>query len=544
MLEQPPSALGVLHGRTVGLGDDVRDLPATSVLDCEGSYLGPGFGDAHNHMLWFGMSLREVDLSGYVSLADVYDAVRACGSRLPADAWMIGSGYDHTVIGGHPDQSMLDRAAGGRPVWLKHRSGHQSVVSSALLSRAGVLSHDAGRVPAGSHVVRDADGQATGVLQERAQLLVSQLRGTPELGEMVDAIARAARVYAAEGLTHVVECGIGGGLIGRSPIEALAYQIAREDGLLGVRVDLMPTLDVLHPYAVTAGGFGGSGLDLGLRTGFGDDRLRLGPVKIWLDGSLLGRTAVVSEPFCDESGDLGHLAEQLDVMLERLVAAHRAGWRLAMHAIGDRAVDVALDVVEAAQRRYPRSDVRHRIEHAAQMRPDQLAGMRAADVVPVPQPRFLHDMGDTMLAALGPERADWMYRHRSFLGAGLQVPGSSDRPVANGAPLRGMQSMVQRRSSRGRSIGPGEVVDGGTAWRAYTVDEAWVCHDEDYRGALKRGMLADLVLMSDDPTSVAPSQVGHIDVLATLLGGVATHVSGQFGEESLDRLRAQQEEAS
>lgn len=534
------TALGVLHGRIVGSGDDVRDLAATTVVDCEGAYLSPGLGDAHNHMVWYGLSLSEVDLGPCTSLRAVYDTVAERACRLPSDAWVIGGGYDHTVVGGHPAREELDRAAGGRPVWLKHRSGHQCAVSTTVLVRAGVLNSDE-PVPDGGVVVRDSAGRATGVLRENAQALVARQRGPVPLEEIVEAIARASSVYAAEGLTHVVECGIGGGLVGRSPIEALAYQLARDAGRLKVRVDLMPAADVLQ--SLDAGdGEVWSGLNLGLRTGFGDDRLRLGPVKIWLDGSLVGRTAAVSEPFCDESRDHGDFAEEPELVLARLVAAHRAGWRLAMHAIGDRAVDVALDVVEAAQRSCPRPDARHRLEHAAVVRPDQLPRMQAAGVVPVPQPRFLHDIGDTMLAALGPDRADWVYRHSSFLQAGLRVPGSSDRPVATGAPLLGMQSMVERMSSSGVPIGPAEAVDGWTALQAYTVDEAWACHDETRRGGLARGMLADLVLLSADPARVAPAQIGQIDVLATVLDGVATHVSDQLGGRSLQPFREQQQE--
>jgi predicted amidohydrolase YtcJ len=535
------SALGVLHGRIVGRGAEVRDLPATTVVDCHGAYLSPGFGDAHNHMLWFGLSLAEVDLAVCSTLEQVYDAVAERASRLPEGGWVTGAGYDHAALGGHPDRERLDRAAGGRPVWLKHRSGHQCAVSSVVLDRAGVVDSD-GPVPDGGVVVRAHDGRATGVLRENAQSLVTAQRGPVPVEEMVDALARASEVYAAEGLTHVVECGIGGGLVGRSPVEALAYQVAREQGRLKVRVDLMPAADVLHALPVPGAG-PWSGLDLGLRTGFGDDMVRLGPVKIWLDGSLIGRTAAVSEPFCDEPV-LGAFSQDPASMLERLVAAHRAGWRLAMHAIGDRAVDVALDVVENAQRSLARPDARHRLEHAAVVRPDQLARMGRAGVVPVPQPRFLHDLGDAMLDALGPAREGWMYRHRSFLDAGLRVPGSSDRPVATGAPLLGMQSMVERTSRAGVTIGRAEAVDGLTALRAYTEDEAWVCHDEHRRGRLEPGMLADLVLLSDDPASVAPERIGAIDVLATVLGGGLTHVSAGMAEHPLDSLRKRMEEAS
>ena len=522
-------ALGVMGDRIVGLDDDVRALRATTVVDCRGAYLSPGFGDAHNHMGWFGLSLAEVDLSGCRSLSEVHDQVAARANLLPADAWVIGAGYDHSVLGSHPDRDSLDRAGGGRPVWLKHRSGHLCVVSSVILDRAGVLTGDE-PVPEGGSVVREANGRATGVLRENAQELVTRQRGPVPLDELVDAISAASRVYAAQGLTHVVECGIGGGLVGRSPLEALAYQIAQEEGRLDVRVDLMPAADILRSFD----GEDVATLDLGLRTGFGDDQLRLGPVKVWLDGSLLGRTAAVSEPYCDGSGDTGSLMGEPEVLRGHLVQAHRAGWRLAMHAIGDRAIDLALDVVEEAQRVHPRRDVRHRIEHAALVRPDQLSRISAAGIVPVPQPRFLYDIGDDMFAAVGPDRSHWLYRHASFLAEGVRVPGSSDRPVAEGAPLLGMQSMVERMSASGRQIGSGEVVDGSAALKAYTEDEAWTCHDEHRRGGLARGMLADFVLLSDDPANVESSNIGRTDVLATVMGGRLTFVSDQLGAIAME----------
>jgi predicted amidohydrolase YtcJ len=524
------SAVGVLGGRVVGLDDEVVDLPARSVVDGAGAVVVPGFGDAHNHMAWFGQSLGEIDLSGAASLAAVGEAVARDSAGLPGDAWVVGSGYDDTVMGAHPDRRLLDRAGGGRPVWLKHRSGHMSVVSSEVLRRCGVLDGRA-EVPDGGVVVRDRSGEPTGLLQERAQRLVDDLVKPYPVEEVAAALGRASEVYAAEGLTHVVEAGIGLGLLGRTPVEAAAYLVARERGLLRTRVELMVASDTLHPLRAHPADGVDVGLDLGLRTGFGDDRLRLGPMKIWLDGSLIGRTAALSEPFCDHGTAV--FQDDPDQMRRLVLDAHRAGWRVAAHAIGDDAVELALDTFAEAARTHPRADVRHRIEHAGLVRPDQLPRFAELGVVPVPQPRFLHAVGDTMAAAVGPRRADWLYRVRSFLDAGVRVPGSSDRPVAPGAPLLGMQSMVERLSSGGAVIGADERVSAAQALRAYTIDEAWASHDEHTRGSVTRGKLADLVLLDDDPLRVAADRIGAIGVLTTLVAGSPVHDTGLFSGQDL-----------
>jgi predicted amidohydrolase YtcJ len=519
------SAVGVLGGRVVGLDDEVAGLPARAVVEGDGAVVVPGFGDAHNHMAWFGQSLGEIDLSGATTLAAVEEAVTRGAVHLPDDAWVVGSGYDDTVIGAHPGRSLLDRAGGGRPVWLKHRSGHMSAVSSEVLRRCGVLGGGAD-APEGGVVVRDGSGAPTGLLQERAQQLVDDLVKPYAVEDVATALGRASAVYAAEGLTHVVEAGIGLGLLGRTPVEAAAYLLARERGQLLTRVELMVASDTLHPVRAHPDDGIAVGLDLGLRTGFGDDRLRLGPMKIWLDGSLIGRTAALSEPFCDHGTAV--FQDDPERMRRLVVDAHRSGWRVAAHAIGDDAVDLALDTFAEAARVHPRTDVRHRIEHAGLVRPDQLARFAELGVVPVPQPRFLHAVGDTMAAAVGPKRADWLYRHRSFLDAGLRVPGSSDRPVAPGAPLLGMQSMVERLSSGGAVIGADERVSAAQALRAYTLDEAWASHDEATRGSVTPGKVADLVLLSADPLRVDADRIGAIDVLATLLAGTPVHDTGLF----------------
>ncbi|TFD61079.1 amidohydrolase [Cryobacterium sp. Hh7] len=513
--------LGILAGRIVGFDDDVALLTATTTIDCGGRVIVPGFGDSHNHMAWFGQTFSELDLSGCTTVDEVYQAVAARASVLSADDWVVASGYDDTVLGVHPHRNGLDEAAGRRPVWLKHRSGHMCVVNTAVLELAGILDGTA-VVPDGGMVISDADGP-TGLLQEQAQTLASELLLPYSTDNLSAAIGRASAVYAAEGLTHVTEAGIGAGWIGRSPIELAAYTAARQSGTLGTRVQLMVSSDALHPLVAHADDRATVGLDLGLTTGFGDDWIRLGAMKIFIDGSLIGRTAAVTEPFCDHGHGRGSFQLSTAELTTRIIDAHRAGWTVAAHAIGDQAIDVALDAFAEAQRQHPRPTVRHRIEHAGIVRPDQVSRFADLGITPIPQPRFLYEVGDTMAAAVGVHRADWVYRHRTFLQHGVRVPGSSDRPIALGAPLLGMQSMVQRRTSSGATVGSAETVTADQALRAYTVDAAWIAGDEERRGTLATGKLADFVMLSEHPAEVAPEAIGHIEVLATFVDGACIH---------------------
>lgn len=516
-------AVGVLHGKIVGLDEEIADLSARHEIDCDGAVVTPGFADAHNHMAWFGMTLSELDLSACENLRQLYDAVALSAATLPHDGWVVGYGYDAVHLGGHPHRAALDRAASGRPVWLRHRSGHLCTVSSAVLELAGVLSGFDGDLPGGV-IVRDDTGSPTGELQEQAQRLVVDLAGPHRTTDLTAAIARAADVYASEGLTHVTEAGIGGGWIGHSPIEAAAYLDARCQGVLPVRVELMVASDVLHPVAGHASDQATIGLDLGLRTGFGDDMLRLGPMKIFMDGSMTGRTAALSELLCGHSSDHGYLQADVNELTTRIIEAHKAGWRVAAHAIGDQALDVALDAVEAAQRVLPRVDVRHRIEHAAVTREDQVQRMAELGVVPVHQGRFVYEVGEAAADWVGAENVGSLLRCKSFIDAGLRVPGSSDRPVVvDGSPLQGMQAMVQRIGQSGRAISPAEAVTAEQALCAYTVDAAWVSHAEKRRGLIGPGLDADLVVLDDDPTTVRAEEIGDINVVATFVAGSCIH---------------------
>lgn len=512
-------SVAIADGRIVAV-DPARDgLRAREVADLGGATALPGFHDAHNHMSWFGLSLAEADLRpGTVAdLGELYAAVARQAAATAEGDWVIGAGYDQNKLEAHPDRDGLDRAAPGRRVWLRHTSGHMCVVSSTVLAELG-LADRATEIPGGK-VVTGAAGRPTGLLQERAQELVAGLVRPYPVEVLAGAIGRACEVYLSEGITSVTEAGIGGGWIGHTPVELAAYQAARDSGRLGVRTELMIASDVLHPLAAHAGDGLELGLDLGIRTGFGDDWLRIGAMKIFTDGSLIGRTAAMHEDYEGTPGDRGYFQDDPAALTARIIAAHRSGWQVAAHAVGDRAIDLALDAYAEAQRRYPRPDARHRIEHFALTSQDQVGRTAQLGVIPVPQGRFATELGDGFLAALGPGRQDGLYRQRSLLAAGLVLPGSSDRPVVAGAPLLGIHDMVNRRTATGAPFNAGEAITAEEALRAYTRGSAYASHAEHTRDTIAPGMLADLVILSEDPTAVSQDRIAGISVLATLAGG-------------------------
>jgi predicted amidohydrolase YtcJ len=515
-------AVAVAGGRIVGIYDGKPDVTAKDVIDLRGLTLIPGFHDAHNHMIGFGLSLTEIDLRTG-SLDELYARVAAKAATTPEGEWIIGSGYDQTRTGAHPHRDTLDAIAPNHRVWLKHTSSHMCVVSSRVLADLGI--GDSAPQVDGGRVITDAAGRPTGLLEERAQELVGNLTHPYPLATLTDAVDAAGRRYLAEGITSVAEAGVGGGWIGQSPVELAAYVAARDQGRLHVRVELMVVSDAFHPLGAHPSDGMETGIDLGLRTGFGDDWLRLGPMKIFTDGSLVGRTAAMSAPFEGDPGNSGYLQADADQLTEMIIEAHRAGWRVAAHAIGDRAIDLALDAFADAADQYPRARPRHRIEHFAAARPDQVARAAKLGVIAVGQGRFASELGDGMLAAVGPERAAWLYRQRSLLDAGLVLPGSSDRPVASGAPLLGIHDMVNRRTATGAPFNAAEAITPAEALRAYTWGSAYASKQERAKGSITPGKLADFTVLSEDPTAVDPDRIAGLEVLATFLDGNLRHTA-------------------
>lgn len=377
--------LGIWRGRIAGLDEEITGLPAREVIDLQGATVLPGFIDAHVHLAWTGLKAATPSIAGRTRIDDVLDVVSrvTAGTGSPGD-WVSVAGYDQRALGRHLTAAELDTVSHGRKVFLLHDSGHGCVVNSAVLAR----------LPAGVP-------HENGFLAEGAMAPARALRPPYAQRELAEAIGRAARGCLAEGITACAEAGIGSVLFGHSPVELGAYQLARDEGLLPVRVQLMVAAERLRPVGAHPDDRVPRALELGLRTGFGDDRLSVGALKVWTDGGMMARTAALSAPY-EGLEHTGQLQDDPDVLTDTIVDGHLAGWQLAVHAIGDRAVDVALDALEQAQRRRPRPGARHRIEHAGLIRPDQLPRLARLGVSAVVQPNFLRYFGDDYAEIMAP----------------------------------------------------------------------------------------------------------------------------------------------
>ena len=521
-------SVGVLNGRIAGFDEELEGCTAERTIALGGATVVPGFIDAHCHTTWWGLGLGAVDVEQARGLEELYTLLEAEVRRLADSpgAWINGTGFNHKHHGGaFPDIDRLDRITGDHPLYLRHVSGHLSITNTLTLQLAGVFEPGFAD-PTGGVVCRGEDGSPTGIVEEAAQQLLQQLLLPYPVTRIVDALDAATARYAAVGITSFTEAGVGGGWIGHSPVEVAAYQRAAGTGRLHARAQLMPALDSLHPlqgHEEDMHGTGtGRGMDLGAVAGFGDDWVSLGPVKVFMDGSLLGATAAVTEDYCGHPHNTGYLLDDPAVYRERIDAAYRAGWPIALHAIGDAAIDLATEIIISCQNRYGRNALPNRIEHFGIARPDQLAAVAAAGIAVTPQAAFIGPLGDQFAAMVGPEREGWLYRGRSLVDAGILVAGSSDLPVADNNVLRALQSSVDRKTEKGKILGgAAEGLTAEEALRTYTEWAAQATGTLRDKGTLSRGKLADFAVLSGSPLD-APD-ISSLKVLATLVGGEFTY---------------------
>ena len=487
-----------------------------TVVALEGRALLPGFVDAHGHFPATRLGGLGVDLSpppvGDVGdlptlLSRLSEAAAADG---PTERWLLGFDHDdaNLVEGRHPTRDELDAAVPERPVWLRHRSGHMGVGNSLALAELGL---DEGYVAAaGGAVRRDASGRLDGLVQERAAPSLTRLLREVPPRALVGALGAARDEYLAAGVTTVQNGHA-------SP--ALAALVA-----WSARLGLLPQRVVLWPAHRAQGGVSVPGR--AARAWLGEDRLRVGPVKMILDGSPQGLTAWLTEPYFAvatsvaglEPGYRGFPTIDPDAFAAEVLALHRAGLDLAIHANGDAAIDAALDALEAAGRAAPREGARHLLVHAQTARPDQLERMARLGVSAsffVPHVPHWGDWHRTR--ALGPERAARISPLASADAAGVGWSAHADSPVTPMRPLEIVDAAVDRRTRSGVVLGPDERVSRARALRSVTVDAARQARLEHDRGSIRPGLLADLVLLSGDPL-VAPRAAG-LAVEAVWIGG-------------------------
>ncbi|MBC9943193.1 amidohydrolase [Leucobacter sp. cx-328] len=519
--------LGVLHGRLVCVGD-VSELVSDVRIDLEGKRVIPGLHDAHHHLGLTGRRLLNVNVrpTAISSLAELYERIAERAAETPADGWVFASGYDQNFLGGeHPTAEGLDRVAGGRPVLLEHVSGHMIVANTAAFERAGYPGRENYPEIPGGRVFRDADGLPEGLLQETAMDPVRSAGAAasrdPEV--VAEALRLASEQAVRYGLTSITEPGVAiDGAIGAGTIEMDHYLRAVANDTILPRMTVMPFHTALHSIPEAPEGM--KSFDWGIRTGLGDDRLRIGPVKIVSDGSLIGRSAAVHECYCGEPDNYGVLQVTPEELHDAILAYHRAGWTVATHAIGDRAIDNVLDAVAEAQAAVPR-EVRHRIEHFAIATDEQVARGAELGLIPVPQGVFISDFDDGILEAIGEERSAGTYRMRSFLDAGMVVPGSTDSPVSDANPFVSIHDLVNRVTSGGKPFGQHECVTVEEAVVAYTYGSAYAVDADHERGRIMDGQLADFIALSDDIFAIDQTTIRDLTVETTVIGGKVVYAA-------------------
>ncbi|GAB3305153.1 amidohydrolase [Pseudoclavibacter terrae] len=522
MDERRPHArrLGIHHGRVVGLDEDLVGVDAVRRVDVGDAVVIPGIIDAHCHTTWFGRTQIDLDLSGIRDVDEALTLLTAHAKTLPVGEWVQAAGYNQHLVGGrYPSLAALDAATAGHPAVIKQSSGHAVIANTEALRRAGAV--DASD-PDGGRIERDASGRLTGRLEETAQALVLDLLKPMSHADIVRSLEIATSIYASEGITSFTEAGIGAGWIGNSTAELGAYQIARDSGALRARAQVMPTLDsfeLAHGDPATPGSIG---LSLGARTGLGDDRLCIGPLKLFVDGSLTGRTAAMSSPYCGEPDNTGFLQGEAEDITRKILAAAASGWSIAAHAIGDAAIDLAMDAIEASIAANGTPSTPHRIEHASYLRDDQLPRLARLGIAVTPQAMFVHRFGDEFVTSMGKERVPGIYRARSLLDAGVLVAGSSDRPCIDGNPFLAMRTLIERRTASGQEFAPQERLTAQQALASYTRDAARATGSLD-TGSLAPGRLADLAVLDRSPLTSTPDELSETQVLTTLVGGEPTH---------------------
>lgn len=523
------SRVGVSNGRIISLGDDIDESKFAAVIDLGGETVLPGFYDAHCHLTLIGESKSQVDLSPQKvrTTADLLAAIDQATRGSESGKWVVGSGYDQNHIGDHPTAEQIDSVSNGHPVYLIHKSRHLGVGNSKAFELAGY----AGRleVPdtAGGRVLRDVDGRAVGLLEQTAKSIIMDAIPKPSLDDVADYISFGSDEVLQYGITSITEPGVGApGDLGLTKLDIAAFQLARDTGRLKVRATVMPYLKALGPIGQNECGVQPYGLGLGVRTGLGDDSLSIGAVKVFSDGSLIGRTAYMCCDYAGSPGQRGALQFSQHDLRERLIGAHVAGWQIAAHAVGDAAVDVVLDIIEAAQRQYPRPDARHRIEHLSIASDEQIQRIQKLGIVVVPQGRFIHELGDGVIAALGQERAKLAYRIRSLQEAGIVWAGSSDAPVVNSNPILNIHSLVNRRTAAGAILSPDESITVEKAVMAYTMGSAYASHQEKLRGSIAVGKVADFAVLSNDIFAVEAKKIEQIQVIKTIVGGKIAYSRG------------------
>jgi predicted amidohydrolase YtcJ len=508
------SSLAILGDKIALLGSDEEVLkssgPGTQVIDLIGRLVIPGFIDTHMHPSMAGAAMiGDIDFKTLQpeSIHQLQEIVRKKASETPKGEWIKGWGYDEERFteGRLPNRWELDAAVPDNPVFIVQTCGHVAAANSKALDIGGV-SKDLPD-PKQGIIDRNPDGEPTGVLRNRAQRLVKAHLPRRGRQKMKEALRLALERLASQGVTSIHDAWSGPGLI-------RIYQELLSEGRLPVRVGLMPPI---------ANQFEGDYLPqltaLGLQTGFGSSMIRFVGAKLALDGMLRSGTAALREDYEGKEGDRGLLTINVDILQEKVRACNAAGIRVCIHAEGDRGIDTALEAVEMAKEEKPEAELRHRIEHFGLCHLDQMRRMKRLGIIPSVSINFIRDIGEGYQRVLGAERSEWVYPLRSLDELGIMGSCNSDWPVSVGNPMIGLHSAVARRTWKDNDLGSSQGISVEAAVKAYTLNGAYASNEEDLKGSIEVGKLADLAVVDRDIFTVPVDEILDAKVDMTLIGG-------------------------
>jgi predicted amidohydrolase YtcJ len=511
-------AVAVKEGRIimVGKSSDVLKLSRedTVQLDLGGNLLLPGFIDTHEHCIRRGLQLDWVNCGSppMKSLEEVVEALREKAESKPEGEWVIGSWFDESQWEDKrfPNRYDLDRASTSHPIYLGRAGGHNSVANSLALEMAGI-SKDTPQ-PSGGNIERDENGEPTGRLDEIAAMdMVRGIIPKPSQEEETEILAENWPVlekrYLSWGLTGIHEAHI------KAP-QAFAYQKLDRENRLKIRIGLM--LDGMTPY----NGYATSDLARqGIRTPFKwSDRLRVVGVKVGTDGAMGSLTAALHEDYANDPGNKGIIRCTRDELVDEVTRCHIAGIQVCIHAIGDRAIDMSLEAVEEALKVKPWIDHRHRLEHGGYVLPRQLRQMKKLGVNISASIGFCYPIGDSHIAALGPERLCGYYPMKSFRDHGIMAAGNSDG-FGTSYALTGIYGCVARKSKSGQYLCKDEAIPILDAIRAYTWNAAYLEGTEHEKGSIEVGKFADFVVLDRDIMTLPYEEILNTKVLKTIING-------------------------
>lgn len=481
-----------------GTTDLLGKYQADSLVDLQGKTLMPGFVDSHTHIR--GRPNRYIELSEVTSIAQMQDLLRAKVAQLGEGEWITGYGWseDQLVDVRRPVRQDLDAAAPNNPVTFTRAGGHSAVVNTLALTLAEITFDTPD--PEGGVIERDEEGQATGIIRER-QNIVDRLVPDDTYEELIASLEVNLQDLFSLGITSITDAS-------KSPREYTMWEelYAKPDIKLPRATIQFQWFD---PEAIAA---------LKARVGEGTDNLKIGPIKVFADGGFTGPAAYTREPYLNQGDYHGYLNMPQEELFDLLNEVHDAGWQMGIHAIGDAAIELVVDILAGALERNPRMDHRHYLNHFT-MRPPEATMRKMAehDIHITQQPNFTYTLEGRYVANLDGWRLEHNNPLRSPMDHGITVAISSDiLPIG---PMTGIYAAVTRKGMSGRVFGEDEAITIEEAVRGYTLTGAYINFDEQKKGSLEPGKFADMIVLSEDILTADPERILNIDVEQTWLGG-------------------------